>query len=117
MLNKHQLVNPQDISLLHIYFLMMIEKYKLNKQKTFRRTLTKTLEYYPKELMICLLMFLKMGDYEVIKNIKKENLIEMYIEKLLKDTIDNYTSYNKYIEKCKLIIEGDLLYGIEKYIS
>ena len=117
MLNKHQLVDPQDISLLHIYFLMMIEKYKLNKQKTFRRTLTKTLEYYPKELMICLLMFLKMGDYEVIKNIKKENLIEMYIEKLLKDTVDNYTSYNKYIEQCKLIIEGDLLYGIEKYIS
>jgi len=117
ILNKHQLINPQDISLLHIYFLSMINIHKLNKQKTFRRTMTKTLEYYPKELMICLMMFLQMGDYEVIKNIKKEKLIEMYIEKLLKDTIDNYTSYVEHIARCKSIIEGDLMYGFEKFTS
>ena len=85
----------------------MIEKFKLNKQKTFRKTLYKCIDFYPKECVMAIFHTLKVkGDY---LKLNKDNLIEIYLDYLLKDNSDNYVNfYNKEMKEIQNIIEGDL---------
>lgn len=101
------LVQPNNVGLLHIYLLALIETYKLNKQRTFRKSLQKSLEYYPKELFIALLIFLK-SFREDMKNMKKLDFMTLYIDLLLKDKQANYDFYKKENMLVEHIIGADL---------
>lgn len=106
-LRMNNIVDAKCIIKMHLYFLCVIEKYKLSKQKTFRKTIYKTLDWYPKECVMAVFHTLNVkGDH--IK-LNKDRLLEIYIDYLLKDNLDNYVNfYNKELKEIENIIEGDL---------
>jgi hypothetical protein len=85
----------------------MQEKYKLTKQKTYKKTLLQTLEYYPKECIMAIFQTLKVkGEY---LKMNKADIIEMYMDFLYKDQTDNYINfYNKDMKDIDKIIGGNI---------
>lgn len=106
-LRMNNIVDAKNIMRMHLYLLAMQEKYKLTKQKTYKKTLLQTLEYYPKECIMAIFQTLKVkGEY---LKMNKADIIEMYMDFLYKDQTDNYINfYNKDIKDIDKIIGGNI---------
>lgn len=106
-LKMNNIVDAKDIMMMHLYILRMQEHHKLLKQKTYKKTLRQTLDYYPKECIMAIFSTLQVkGEY---LKMNKSDLIDLYMEFLNKDQTDNYINfYNKQIDKVDRIIGGDI---------
>lgn len=106
-LRMNNIVDAKSIMRMHLYLLGMQETHKLNKQKTYKKALRQTLEYYPKECIMAIFQTLQVkGDY---LKMNKADIIEMYMEFLYKDKTDNYINfYNNEVKLVENIIGGNI---------
>jgi Holliday junction resolvase RusA-like endonuclease len=106
-LRMNNIVDAKNIMRMHLYLLGMQEVHKLLKQKTYKKILRQTLEYYPKECIMAIFQTLKVkGEY---LKMNKSDLIDMYIDFLSKDKTDSYTNfYNSEMKLIEKIIGGDI---------
>lgn len=106
-LRMNNIVDASNILKFHFYLLGVQERYNLAKQKTYKKTLRKTLDWYPKECVMAICHELKVkGDY---LKLNKDDMLDFYIDFLTKDRLDDYINfYNKDISENKTIIEGGI---------